>query len=293
MRKIAVANMKGGVGKTTTSIVLADALSAIAGNRVLALDLDAQCNLSWALLSPAGLQRQSKASTMTRWLSDAAAAKPGAGSLTPYLEDVGLEPDESRIAARGGDVSRAGLHLAVADTRMRFVEFSFEGPLDSDPALQLSVFLQEALDELSENYDYVVMDCSPALSALTRAGLRCADAVIVPTPLNRLCLTSATTFQDVALKQGMSLDCPLYVVPTRVSPASGRAERADVSRRINLGVKAGRWKRLDPEFPERVEYTRALDPPESGPDKTLKSRYGSRVADLELFLNSLKTKGVI
>lgn len=291
MRRIAVANMKGGVGKTTTAIVLCDALSAIAGRRVLGLDLDSQANMSWALMSPQRLENQSPNATLTKWLRDVHDGRPG--EFVSTLENVSLQPERHWLPLWWRKKVEPKLHIAVADHEMRFAEMEFEGSLLDDPARPLSKQLDEALISISENFDVCIMDCSPALSALTRAGLIVCDAVVVPTPLNRLCLSSSTTFVDKALKQMLGVEVPVFVLPTRVSAAGGQAEMSDVRNRIREAQKSGRWTILDPEFPERAAYTRALDPPQTGQHQTLNSRYGNRVGDLKKLVESLNSKGLV
>lgn len=287
MRKIAVANMKGGVGKTTTAIVLADTLSAVAHKSVLALDLDPQANLSWALLSPTRFQAHGEA-TLTRWLRQIS-NNAANGSFTEFTEAVGLKEE----AGQGTAAAQASLQLAVADTKMRFAEMEFEGRLDEPAPTQLNNAFVNALQASQSNHDICIMDCCPALSALTLAGLRNADAIIVPTPLNRLCIESLETFRTRAVQELLKLATPMYVLPTRVGRHAGRTEQAQARTHLRDGAKAGHWKILQPEFKECTPYMRALNPPEHGGYKTLRSKYGSQRADLDALYASLKAQGVL
>jgi cellulose biosynthesis protein BcsQ len=289
MKNIAVANMKGGVGKTTTAIILADTLSAILGKRVLAMDLDPQANLSWALMGASPFAKHSEASSLTRWLQNA--SENGAGSLAPTLEDVGLKPSGGAFGF--GAAPQAKVSLVVANTRMRFAEMRFEGPAENDPSLTLTGMLRAALGSIASNFDYCVMDCSPALSALTRAGLRLADAIIVPTPPNNLCFESLETFRLEGVGALLNLSTPLFVVRTRVGQALGADEAKYVNTKLQEHERNGKLKQLQPDFRETVEYTRALNPPELGPHMTLRARYGARVADLRAFGVSLQQKGIV
>lgn len=288
MRKIAVANMKGGVGKTTSTIIVADTLSAIRGERVLALDLDPQANLSWALMGPTPFENHAPNATMTRWLQDVSKGKRGA--FASALELVGVKKGGRSYRAKG---DRAEFRLAVSNTRLRFEEMRFEGPIENDPALVLSERLNEALEQLAPSFDYCVMDCSPALSALTRAGLRIADAIIVPTPLNALCFESLETFRTMGLRDLLGLPTPVYVMRTRVGAAMGKFEQNRIVTRL-IDREADRLiAQLRPDIVESVDYMRALNPPETGGAMTLSTKYGSRVADLEILALSLKDRGVI
>jgi cellulose biosynthesis protein BcsQ len=292
MKKIAVANLKGGVGKTTTSIILADALSAIAGKRVLALDLDSQANLSWALMSPDKLDNHPEAASMTRWLECAACGQHM--PLVDALEEVGLQPERSLLPTWWKPQTKPNLRLAVSNTNLRLAEVKFETASHGSSIDTLSDRLNHAVEMLSPNHDFVVMDCSPALGAMTKADLQIADLIVVPTPLNRLCLSSALAFQNVALERHLNItETPLFVVATRVGAAAGKDEAESVRKQLKIAERAGRWRLLSPEFPEKVQYTRALDPPNSGPHQTLKSRYGARQADLKNFLLSLQSHGII
>ncbi len=286
MKLIAVANMKGGVGKTTTAIILSDTLSAILGKRVLALDLDPQANLSWALLGPSAFFNHSPTASMARWLDEAAAGKTP--RLAGALEDVGLWGGEAAPKTQ-----RALLKLAVATIRMRFGEMRFEGPADNDPSLRLTECLRDALHQIQVNFDYCVMDCSPALSAMTRAALRLSDCIVVPTPLNALCFESLEAFRTMGVREMLKLTTPIFVVRTRVGAAMGKAEQNTIATRLIERESDGLIKQLAPDFAESADYMRAMNPPELGPHRTLNARYGKRADDLRSFARSLQANGVV
>jgi cellulose biosynthesis protein BcsQ len=286
MKIIAVGNMKGGVGKTTTTILLADTLSAVLNRRVLALDLDPQANLSWALMGPTPFSNHAAHASMTRWLEDT--AKGRESTLAGTLEPVGLWKDRFLRPSE-----RANLQLSVSTTKMRFAEMRFEGPADADPSVGLTDKLRDALARISANFDYCVLDCSPALSALTRAGLRLADAIFIPTPLNALCFESQEVFRTMGIRNMLDLATPIYVVRTRVGAAMGRAEQNAIITRLIEREADGVFRQLSPDFVECVDYMRALNPPELGPHKTLKAKYGDRIGDLVTFGESLKRHGIV
>ena len=152
MRVFAVANQKGGVGKTTTSINLGTALAAV-GCRVLVVDFDAQGNASTGL----GVPRQKR-------------------ELTSY--DVIVDGVSLREAAVQTIVPR--LHLVSGDENLAGVETE----LADDP--KRSFRLRQAVRALKEtstgedDYDYVLIDCPPSLSALTINAMTAADALLVP-----------------------------------------------------------------------------------------------------------------
>ena len=143
---IACANQKGGVGKTTTVINLA-AYLALAGQRVLVVDLDPQGNATSGL----GFDRQ---------------ASPG--SIYPAL----VEPSIVRTFVQPSQVERLWLIPSGRDLAGAEVE------LVALP--QRERRLHAALAPLRDDYDFIVLDCPPAVGLLTVNALTAADAVLVP-----------------------------------------------------------------------------------------------------------------
>ena len=145
-RIVAVANQKGGVGKTTTAINLATALAA-AGHRVLVIDLDAQGNASTGL----GIERKARA-------------------LTSYELILGEAELESAVVTTdipGLFVIPASQDLAGAD-----LEFTARE--------RREFLLSRAIRSRVGDYDEVLVDCPPSLNLLTINALVAADSVLVP-----------------------------------------------------------------------------------------------------------------
>ncbi|HRC27078.1 MAG TPA: AAA family ATPase [Alphaproteobacteria bacterium] len=144
-RLLAVANQKGGVGKTTTAINLATALSAV-GKRVLLIDLDAQGNATTGL----GIKRADiKTSAYDVLFGEASLTESVLKTRVPGLE----------IVPSSVHLSGAEIELVTADRREYRLRDVLRVPM---------------------SYDYTIIDCPPSLSLLTLNALVAVDAVVVP-----------------------------------------------------------------------------------------------------------------
>jgi chromosome partitioning protein len=171
LRTLAIANQKGGVGKTTTAINLGTALAAI-GERVLVIDLDPQGNASTGLgVPPEARTRTSYDAVMgTVSLQDAAVqtAIPGLFVVPANQDLVGLESDLS------GEASRAyKLRDAVA-----------------------ALSAQAQAKPTDQAIRYVLIDCPPSLNILTLNALAAADAVLVPVQCEFFALEGISQLKD-------------------------------------------------------------------------------------------------
>ena len=143
---ISLANQKGGVGKTTSAVNCAAAVGAL-GKRVLLVDLDPQSNAT----SGVGVERRKvKYSSYDVMIGR---AKASDAVVDTGFDNLHLIPSQ---------MSLAGAELELADEKNR------------------SVILRDALEEISNDYDYIFIDCPPSLSILSINALAASSGVIIP-----------------------------------------------------------------------------------------------------------------
>lgn len=174
---LAVANRKGGVGKSTVSVMLAHSLSAWGGKRVLVIDIDSQCNASIILMGGRG------------WRD----ARDGRQTISDYLVDCFKTPHtflEKYVVKGAGDVTcSAGRRPTLDLLPGSLMIDEVQGDLFLDLAggtsgkklvIDLSHRLGMLLRRWENAYDVVILDCAPGLSFVTHAAIAIADRVIVP-----------------------------------------------------------------------------------------------------------------
>lgn len=143
---ISIANQKGGVGKTTTSVNLGACLAHI-GKKVLLIDIDPQGNAT----SGAGVEK---------------------GDVQQCIYDVLV--DDVELDAVIQITAVENLHVVPATIQLAGAE------IELVPTISREVRLKRAVDQVKDRYDYILIDCPPSLGLLTLNSLTASDTVLIP-----------------------------------------------------------------------------------------------------------------
>ena len=171
---IAIANQKGGVGKTTTAINLSACLGQ-KGKKVLVIDSDPQGNTSSGL----GIDgKNAEVSTYDCLVNDVP------------LDEIIVKTEYKSLSLCPGNISLAGAELELVDLEKR--EYR----------------LKEALNQIKDNYDFVIIDCPPSLGLITLNAFSAADSVLIPIQCEYYALEglSQLTRTIKMVKQGLNKD---------------------------------------------------------------------------------------
>lgn len=256
---IAVANMKGGVGKTATVVSLAEALAA-SGYRVLVIDLDAQANASICLAGDSLLAMlMARKATIEGFLYDRLLGKRQmafADCIRNNVSNVTHLNQQLAISLLPSSPELRNLEHKI------IYELTHQKMSWAEIVKNLSAVMSTQLTKARKNHDFILIDCAPGISALTEVSIRLADLVIVPTiadflstfGLQQFCIT----LSDRGLANGMKKPSqPPHVLITRRRQVIVHDETAEKLRNEATAEKPA-FTVFETEIPEAVAIANAL-----------------------------------
>lgn len=262
---VAVSNLKGGVGKSTTTMMLAEGL-ALRRKKVLVIDLDPQSNSSYMLLSK------------QRVLTIAAGPNHFAAFLQSLVSDAPRLTFSNYVTSHVSDLREltephtGQVDLISAVPKLRFAEFAFERDYvnrhaQADADLFLAEKLVEGIRSLPTGYDAVLFDCSPAFSVTTRAAIVAATHIVSPTIPDFLSVVGLADFVKFGLKDALKCDSkPHAVVVTKYRKQDESMTREDERLRQKYRV-------IGPRIPVSNNVTRATEHARAGQLRLLREKY--------------------
>jgi chromosome partitioning protein len=244
---IAVSNRRGGVGKTTITMMLAYGPAVTGRQRVLLVDLDAQASTSMVIMGH------------KRWREAREANRTNAGLLTQLVGDDKIVTSEY-IAKGIGDVTLSGggapsLDIMPSshdlDDREALLMIAHQARFHkiSDAFDHMQTRMGQIIRSVDGQYDQVIIDCAPGLSQLVWGALRAADLVLVPYIPDR---TAEDNVGWLARRLKENGGTEYYTVPNRVSGQDSRAQGI-------IAAVSGKYSPFGVQVPATQPLATALD----------------------------------
>lgn len=270
-------NLKGGVGKTTTTVALAETMAGKLGKKVLVIDLDPQTNATTMLIGEERWRELNEAGhTLAQLFKDA---------LHPEHKKFDLE---NTLRKRVSDVSSAR-RVDLLPSSLDLIDVQDElvnTPVGKYGAIRPFDILWRAVKDVVEDYDVVIIDCPPNLGKITQNGLRMSQGFIIPTIPDILSTYGipqiVKRLRDFAEEISEPIE-PLGIVITKYQAAIGLHNNTIRQLKQNHESRPHDWPHVfdthikqSSKFAEAAEFTG---------HSTLKQKWG--YGDLQESFNSL------
>jgi len=264
-RLVSVINMKGGVGKSTTTVSLAETLALHQRRRVLVIDLDPQTNASIMVAGP------------EKWNDIREAEKTLDYYFEAYVTQEKPKPFKSLIAHKVTDLKgNPDVSLCAAAPEFRIVERemieTFVNRGFKIDAIQKWICERFAngLKSVINDYDYVLIDCPPGISLFAEAALIAADAILVPSIPDYVSRLGLISFRKRALRlinERRGGPSKLFVVATKYDETFSLHRSEAGLLKDNLGEAM-----FDVRIPQHVDIAKAAE--WSDTPRTFDQKYG-------------------
>jgi cellulose biosynthesis protein BcsQ len=289
---IAVANMKGGVGKTTTVVSLAEALAADNDDSVLVVDLDPQASASLAIAGDEGLAKLiTEGRSLETFLEQRLIRKEQLVRLLPKIRPAG------DVKHKG---QRLNLSLLACGRHLRITEREILIDLTERHygfrAVETRIWqeLDHEFTELRNIFDYVILDCAPGISPVTEAAIRASDVVIVPTIADFLSIMGLNAFcrslWDEPQTDVLPEPAKPHVLVTRWQQNVRQQKEMMASLLAEAEAPDAHFHLFKTRIPQSAALAEALR--KTGTQPTFRDKYGSDIVAILIgFIRELK--GVI
>jgi chromosome partitioning protein len=280
-------NLKGGVGKTTTAVAVAEMLAQEHQKHVLLIDLDPQTNATVALISEDQWEEMDKnGQTIAQLFED---------RINPHnAPKFDIEKAITRRVSTINDgIARLDLlpsSIRLIDLQDRIPMIALSGNFTANPLEILRIALQPIIDR----YDYIIIDCPPSLGTVTKNGLRISTGYVIPTIPDIVSTWGIYQIVENVERFAQDLDRsipPLGIVATKVQ-SNGLYDR--VIRDLQAG-RLGRFgdpdaqdqpKLFNNKIPQTVAVARGADI--DADIRTFKGKYGSAYDTLSGLTKEIK-----
>lgn len=265
-RIVSVINMKGGVGKSTTTVSLAETLAHHQRRRVLVIDLDPQTNASIMVAGPEKWNAMREAERTLDFYFESyivqQKAKPFKTLIEKNVSDLKGKPDVALCA------SAPEFRIVERDMIESFVRRGFQ--IDMIQKWILERFAN-GLKNVVNEYDYILIDCPPGISLFAEAALIAADCILVPSIPDYVSRLGLITFRKRALRlinERRGGPSQLMVLATKYDETFSLHRSEASLLKDNLGEAM-----FDVRIPQHVDIAKAAEWSET--QRTFDQKYGA------------------